>query len=60
LWVEGYRALFTEIIGQVSYFRHMDRFPKQKIVTLPQFDWCKLGLVQGHKIVDGDLRKNDH
>jgi hypothetical protein len=50
-------ALFTEIIGQVSYFRHTGRFPKQKVVTLPQFDWCKLGSVQGYKIVDGDLRK---
>lgn len=48
-------ALFTEIIGQVSYFHHYGRFPKQKIVTLPQFDWCKLGLVDGYRIVDGDL-----
>jgi hypothetical protein len=50
-------ALYTEIIGQVSFFRHTGRFPKQKIVTMPQFDWCKLGNVQGYRIIDGDLVK---
>ena len=49
-------ALFTEIVGQVSYFHHFGRFPVQKIVTMPQFDWCSLGSVQGYRIVDGDLR----
>lgn len=49
-------ALFTEIVGQASYFRHFGRFPVQKIVTLPQFDWCRLGHVRGHRVVDGDLQ----
>lgn len=48
-------AMFTEIVGQVSFFRHTGRFPQQKIVTLPQFEWCKLGAVRGYRIVDGDL-----
>lgn len=48
-------AMFTEIVGQVSFFRHTGRFPQQKIVTLPQFDWCKLGVVRGYHIVNGDL-----
>jgi hypothetical protein len=48
-------ALFTEIIGQVSFARHTGQFPSQKIVTLPQFDWCRVGAVQGYRIVDGDL-----
>ncbi len=48
-------ALFTEIVGQVSFARYTGRFPAQKIVTLPQFDWCRLGAVQGYRIVDGDL-----
>lgn len=50
-------ALFTEIVGQVSYYRYYGQFPHQKVVTLPQFNWCKLGDVQGYKIVDGDLVK---
>ena len=50
-------ALFTEIVGQVSYYRYYGQFPHQKVVTLSQFNWCKLGEVQGYKIVDGDLVK---
>lgn len=48
-------ALFTEIVGQACFARYTGRFPSQKIVTLPQFDWCNLGAVQGFRIVDGDL-----
>ena len=48
-------ALFTEIVGQVSYYRYYGQFPHQKVVLLPEFNWCKLGEVQGYKIVDGDL-----
>lgn len=48
-------AMFTEIVGQVCFAWHTGRFPSQKVVTLPQFDWCSLGAVQGYRIVDGDL-----
>jgi hypothetical protein len=48
-------ALFTEIVGQASYFHYYGRFPVQKVTLLDDFDWCKLGNVRGWRIVDGDL-----
>lgn len=50
-------ALFTEIVGQVSFYWYNGDFPKQKIVTLPQVSWTKLGEVKGYRIVDKDLVK---
>lgn len=52
-------ALFTEIVSQVCHYWHFGAFPtQQKIVTLPQFDWAKLGAVRGYRIVDMDLVPN--
>jgi hypothetical protein len=48
-------ALFTEITGQVCYYLYNGKFPIQKIVTLPQFNWAKLGEVRGYQIVGKDL-----
>lgn len=48
-------AMFTEIVGQAMYFHHFGDFPDQKAITLPQFDYIKLGNVAGYSIVDGDL-----
>ncbi len=48
-------ALFTEIVGQVCYYLYNGKFPIQKIVTLPQFNWAKLGEVRGYQIVNKDL-----
>ena len=51
----GAGALFTEIVGQVCFYWYNGRFPDQKIVTLPNLDWSKIGVVKGYKIVDKDL-----
>ena len=48
-------ALFTEIVGQAATFFYTGAFPDQKVVALSGFDYSKLGLVDGYKIVDGDL-----
>lgn len=48
-------ALFTEIVAQVCYFWYFGGFPTQKVITLPRFDWKKLGAVQGYRIINGDL-----
>lgn len=48
-------ALFTEIVGQVCVFIHFGSFPDQKIITMPGFDWCKIGAVKGMSLKDGDL-----
>ena len=50
-------ALFTEIVGQVCYYWYNGDFPSQKIITLPDFNWSKIGEVRGYKIVDKDLVK---
>jgi hypothetical protein len=36
-------ALFTEVIGQASYFLIMNQFPQQKAVILEGFDYYQLG-----------------
>ena len=43
-------ALFTEIVGQVCYFFYFGKFPAQKIVTLQDFNWSKIGQVRGQRI----------
>ena len=48
-------ALFTEIVGQVCHYIHYGQFPDQKIITMPDFDWCHIGAVRGYTIRDGDL-----
>lgn len=52
-------ALYTEIVGQVCYFFYYGDFPKQKIVTMPDFSWTKIGEVKGYKIVDKDLIRSN-
>lgn len=48
-------ALFTEIAAQACHYWYYGAFPSQKIITLPQFDWVRLGAVQGYQIIDRDL-----
>ena len=48
-------ALFTEIVAQVCHFWYFGDFPSQKIMTLPQFNWGRLGEVRGYKIENMDL-----
>lgn len=50
-------ALFVEIIGQTCHEIHFGHFPDQKVITLPQFDYVKLGNVDGYSVIDGDLIK---
>jgi len=50
-------ALFTEIVGQASYFHYTGGFPEQKIVLLPQFNWCVLGEIRGFRIEKQDLQR---
>tara|TARA_R100001082_G_C4342070_1_gene150601 strand:+ start:62 stop:694 length:633 start_codon:yes stop_codon:yes gene_type:complete len=38
-------ALFTEVVGQASYFIKRGNFPKQKIAILPGFDFFNVGEV---------------
>jgi len=50
-------ALFTEVIGQASYFLNFGNFPKQKIALLPGFDYINLGVVEGYDIINKQLYK---
>ncbi len=52
-------ALFTEVIGQASFFLNYGDFPKQKIVLLPGFDYFNLGVVDGYDIINKELYKED-
>ena len=38
-------ALFTEVVGQASYFINYGEFPEQKITILEGFDKHNLGVV---------------
>jgi hypothetical protein len=38
-------ALFTEVVGQASYFIKRGFFPEQKIAILPGFDFVNVGVV---------------
>lgn len=53
----GAPALFTEVVGQASFFNHYGYFPEQKIATLKGFDYFNIGEVDGYKIVDKELVK---
>tara|TARA_R100000664_G_C2750196_1_gene137507 strand:- start:635 stop:1279 length:645 start_codon:yes stop_codon:yes gene_type:complete len=48
-------ALFTEVIGQASFFINNGYFPEQKIALLPGFDYFNIGVVDGYNIVDKEL-----
>ena len=50
-------ALFTEVVGQASYYLHRGEFPIQKITFLPGFDYFNLGKVEGYDIVNKELIK---
>ena len=41
----GREALFTEVVGQASYFLNYGHFPEQKIAILEGFDKHNLGVV---------------
>ena len=51
-------ALFTEVVGQASYFLTYGNFPEQKIALLPGFDYHNIGVVDGYQIVDKELVKS--
>ena len=48
-------AMFTEVVGQASYFINYGEFPEQKIAILPGFDFDNVGVVDGYDIVDKEL-----
>jgi len=48
-------ALFTEVIGQASFFINNGHFPEQKIAILPGFDYFNIGVVDGYDIVNKEL-----
>ena len=52
-------ALFTEVIGQASYFLNYGHFPEQKIALLPGFDYFNLGVVDGYDIINKELYKEE-
>ena len=56
---EAAPALFTEVVGQASYYLHKGKFPKQKIAFLPGFDYFNVGVVAGYDIVNKELVKNE-
>lgn len=49
-------ALFTEIVGQVSYNTVKGTFPVQKVVLLKGFDYKNLGRVDGRLVVNKKLQ----
>ena len=53
-------ALFTEIVGQIScfYLNNKKNCP-QKMVILDQFDFVNVGAVNGYKIVNKELVKDE-
>lgn len=50
-------ALFTEIVGQACTSVVTGEFPVQKIAFLPGFDYYHLGRVEGHEIVNKELKQ---
>jgi hypothetical protein len=59
-------ALFTEIVGQVSYTVVTDKFPEQKVCKMLGFDYFNIGLYtdnhlkERHKILlDSLINKNE-
>ncbi len=53
----GAPALFTEVVGQASFFINYGYFPEQKIAILPGFDYFNIGKVEGYDIVGKELVK---
>lgn len=47
---EALPALFTEIVGQVSYLAVKGHFPVQKVALLKGFDYRKLGAVDNYEV----------
>lgn len=54
---EGIPALFTEVVGQASFFLNYGFFPEQKIAILRDFDFYDIGKVKGYNIVNKELVK---
>ena len=52
-------ALFTEVIGQASFFLNYGHFPEQKIALLSGFDYFNLGVVDGYDIINKELYKEE-
>jgi len=52
-------AMFTEVVGQASYFINYDEFPEQKIAILPGFDFDNVGVVEGYDIINKELIKSE-
>ena len=48
-------ALFTEVVGQASFFINNGYFPEQKIAVLPGFDYFNIGVVDGYDIINKEL-----
>ena len=48
-------ALFTEVVGQASFFINNGYFPEQKIAVLPGFDYFNIGVVDGYDIISKEL-----
>lgn len=55
---QGVPALFTEVIGQASFFINKGYFPEQKIAILSDFDFYDIGKVKGYDIVNKELVKS--
>ena len=53
----GIPALFTEVVGQASFFLNYGFFPEQKITILSDFDFYDIGKVKGYDIVNKELVK---
>jgi hypothetical protein len=56
---ESVPAIFTEVVGQASYFLTFGNFPKQKITILDGFDYNNVGEVEGCEVVNKDLKCDD-
>lgn len=52
-------ALFTEVVGQAAYFVTRGKFPTQKVAVLNGFDYDNVGYVEGWRIENKELVKND-
>lgn len=52
---EAIPAIFTEVVGQASYFLTYGNFPKQKITVLKGFDYVNVGAVDGYDVVNKEL-----
>ncbi len=53
---ESVPAIFTEVVGQASYFLTFGNFPKQKITILKGFDYQNVGDVEGCDVENKELK----